>query len=776
MFGYDSCIIHGMKTLYILLVVATALACDAAVAASVLDPAGERLPLADMGEYAIAVPPGATTQTVFAATQLAHGIKAICGVDVPVGSSRAGRKFAFVFAAKPMDCDQGYEIRVRGGDVVLFGGRRGPLYAVAALFEEDWGVRWFGSDDDGPFFPKRAPDSLSVTPRRYVPPFLCREPCHVTAMGNPAFAVFNRIMPLSYFIDIPDEMGGSMANKYFCHTYAEIVKGRFKDHPEYFPLVDGKRIDGGQHGGQICFTAPGVEDLFVEAFEKEAAAKPMSRIFSVTANDNSSADCQCENCAALIKAEGAAGAQTALANAVARKFAKRHPDAIIDTWGYGRSVVAPKTILCDDNVAVFFAPIANRFGSNIYVKWRDEETIVKQFSAWREKAKMRFIWDYGFERDVLMPNFEIIADNARYWRETGVSGVFLEQCEFCLNSLDRMKTWVYSHLFWNPDLDVRALMDEFVGGYYGAAAPAMRDYVATQMAVYHRLVDNPNRKYAESVAFTDADDERLRAALESALSAAKGDERLSRRVAREYVALLATHMKGCRRKFADRYERDMHQIIALCEKYEVGLRYSPVKPKHVPKNNKEMFDTWRKRLEKVRGAAGKIPRYSEDSFILDEKNCYVKAVKVDDHEALAGKAARETGNDMWGIQWPINEFWASHENQTEYVVRGRVRAELKEGHSPDDVVHSLYIYKHGDRKYMPGADSIRVKDLPKDGKYGFVYFFRLFMNTPSGSGYMWHKTHKLGKDEYLYYDYIELIPAKDFKDKALLQNLKQITL
>lgn len=776
MFGSDSCIIRGMKTLHIVLVVAAAVACDAAVAASVLAPAGERSPLADMGEYTIAVPPGATTQTVFAATQLAHGIKAMCGVDVPVGGDRAGRKFAFVFAAKPMDCDQGYEIRGRGGDVVLFGGKRGPLYAVAALLEEDWGVRWFATDDAGPTFPKRAPGSFTVVPRRYVPPFLCREPCHVTAMGNAAFAVFNRIMPISYFIDIPDEMGGSMANKYFCHTYAEIVKGRFKDHPEYFPLVDGKRIDGGQHGGQICFTAPGVEDLFVEAFEKEAAAKPMSRIFSVTANDNSSADCQCENCAALIKAEGAAGAQTALANAVARKFAKRHPDAIIDTWGYGRSAVAPKTIRCDDNVAVFFAPIANRFGSNIYVKWRDEETIVKQFAAWREKAKMRFIWDYGFERDVLMPNFEIIADNARYWRETGVSGVFLEQCEFCLNSLDRMKTWVYSHLFWNPDLDVRALMDEFVDGYYGAAAQAMREYVAIQMEVYHRLVDNPNRKYAENVAFTDADDERLRAALERALSAAQGDGRLSRRVAREYVALLATHMKGCRRKFADRYERDMNQIIALCDKYEVGLRYSPVKPKHVAKNNKEMFDAWRKRLEKAHGAAGKIPRYSEDSYILDEKNCYVRAVKVDDPDALAGKAARETGNDMWGIQWPIGEFWASHENQTEYVVRGRVRAELKPGHSPDDVVHSLYIYKHGDRKYMPGVDSIRVKDLPKDGKYGFVYFFRLFMNTPSGSGYMWHKTHKLGKDEYLYYDYIELIPSKDFKDKALLKNLKQITL
>ena len=503
-----------------LFVAVAALACGSVVAASALDPSAESVRLRSMDEYVVAVPPDATTQTVFAASCLARGIKAMCGVDVPVGNDRAGRKFAFVFASRPMDCDQGYEIRMRGGDVVLFGGARGPLYAVVALMEEDWGARWFAADEEGPTYPKRASDSFTVVPRRYVPPFLCREPCHVTAMGNAAFAVFNRIMPISYFIDIPDEMGGSMANQYFCHTYAGIVKGRFKDHPEYFPLVDGKRVDGGQHGGQICFTAPGVEDLFVEAFEKEAAKHPMSRIFSVTANDNSSADCQCESCTALIKAEGAAGAQTALANAVARKFAKRHPGAIIDTWGYGRSVNAPKTIRCDDNVAVFFAPIANRFGSNIYVKWRDEETIVQQFAAWREKAKMRFVWDYGFERDVLMPNFDIIADNAKYWRETGVSAVFLEQCEFCLNSLDRMKTWVYSHLFWNPDLDVHALMDEFISGYYGAAAQAMREYVAIQMEVYHRLVDDPNRKYGVGVRFTDADDARLRAALDRALSAA----------------------------------------------------------------------------------------------------------------------------------------------------------------------------------------------------------------------------------------------------------------
>ena len=757
-----------------MLVVVAALACDAVIAASALDPVGERMPLSDMGEYAIAVPPGATTQTVFAAETLAQGIKAMCGVDVPVGNDRGGRKFAFVFAAKPMDCDQGYEIRVRGGDVVLFGGKRGPWYAVVALLEEDWGVRWFAADDARPAFPKRASDSFTVVPRRYVTPFLCREPCHVTLM-NSEFAAFNRVMPISYFINIPEECGGSMANKYFCHTYAGIVAGKFKDHPEYFPLVDGKRIDGGQHGGQICYTAPGVEDLFVEAFEKEATKHPMSRIFSVTANDNSSAGCQCEKCAALIKAEGVAGAQVTLANAVARKFKARHPDAIIDTWGYGPSINPPKTLHCDDNVAVFFAPIGNRFGHNIFVPWREDETVVGQFDAWREKAKMRFVWDYAFDQTILMPNYDIVADNLRYWRETGVSGIFLEQREFWLCPFDRLKSWVFPKIFWNPDLDVHALADEFIGAHYGPAAAHMREYMKMQMDAFKRL--RRERVYGKSISFSAAEDAALRRTLDAAMSSVGDDRRFAGRVAREYVAFLATHMKGCRRKLADEYERDMEKAIALATEYSVGLSYwASAAVKYKAKDNKEIFGTWRRRLEKARGAAGKIPCYSEESFILDEKNCYVKAVKVDDPEALTGKAARETGNDMWGIQWPINEFWASHENQTEYVVRGRVRAELKEGHSPDDVVHSLYIYKHGDRKYMPGADSIRVKDLPKDGKYGFVYFFRLFMNTPSGSGYMWHKTHKLGKGEYLYYDYIELIPVKDFRDKELLKGLKQISL
>ena len=77
-----------------LFVAVAALACGSVVAASALDPSAESVRLRSMDEYVVAVPPDATTQTVFAASCLARGIKAMCGVDVPVGNDRAGRKFA----------------------------------------------------------------------------------------------------------------------------------------------------------------------------------------------------------------------------------------------------------------------------------------------------------------------------------------------------------------------------------------------------------------------------------------------------------------------------------------------------------------------------------------------------------------------------------------------------------------------------------------------------------------------------------------------------------
>jgi hypothetical protein len=41
-----------------------------------------------------------------------------------------------------------------------------------------------------------------------------------------------------------------------------------------------------------------------------------------------------------------------------------------------------------------------------------------------------------------------------------------------------LRAWVLAQLLWNPQQDDRALINEFLEGYYGAAAPLIRQYFA----------------------------------------------------------------------------------------------------------------------------------------------------------------------------------------------------------------------------------------------------------------------------------------------------------
>jgi len=40
-----------------------------------------------------------------------------------------------------------------------------------------------------------------------------------------------------------------------------------------------------------------------------------------------------------------------------------------------------------------------------------------------------------------------------------------------------LRAWVLAKLLWNPALDGRKLIDEFIAGYYGPAGPHIKDYL-----------------------------------------------------------------------------------------------------------------------------------------------------------------------------------------------------------------------------------------------------------------------------------------------------------
>ena len=740
--------------------------------ASVLTPVGDRIPLAGIDEYSVVVPASPSLTVRTSADILTNAIFKMTGEALPIEEGTGSRRFALSFDAVQMDCDQGYRISSKDGGIVLAGGRRGPFYAVVALLEEDWGCRWFARDCDAPTFPKVSKDALAVVPREYVPPFLVREPLHHTTWGNAEFTAFNRLMPLSFYVRMPERYGGGVFSRFFAHTYSEVVPGEkyFKTHPEFFPLVNGKRYDGGADRGQLCFTAPGLDDVFASAFEEEFRKNPHVRVFGVTANDNLFSTCECPGCQQIIAREGLVGAEIHLANRVARKVKSAHPDWILNTWAYSNTQEPPPTMKPDANVAMFYAPILDRSGANEFVPWRRQKrTVARQLDAWLERTPNFIVWDYARRPYAPFPNFDVIADNARYWREKGAIGALIQAHEFSLNSLDSMKSWVFMKLLWNPDWDVHALMDEFVDGYYGVASPAMREYVQVQMGAYRRLVETG--KEGRDMLFTDEEWAGMRGCLARAYKACKGEALSAARVARELCAFLHEQLKSCRPEMADRFERDLATIRELTTRHDISLTVSGGS-RSAAERNKPIFEKWEKRLAAARGGEGVLPRYSIGSFPMGDRTVWIGAERIDDRSAISGKSAKMGAKMDWGVQWDFEELMSGQENQGEYVLRARVRAEINAPHRGDDLALGLHICHRGRGEPYPGA-AIAFDDLPKEG-WGFVYFFKAFMYTPSGSGVFYNTSEMLAPGDFVYLDYIEAIPARDFKDKDVLDRLPTV--
>ena len=78
------------------------------------------------------------------------------------------------------------------------------------------------------------------------------------------------------------------------------------------------------------------------------------------------------------------------------------------------------------------------------------------------------------------PNWRALGPDLRTFRSFGAISVY-EQGAWngggSVSDLPELRTWLTARLLWNPDLDTDTLIDEFLTGYYGPGADAVRTYM-----------------------------------------------------------------------------------------------------------------------------------------------------------------------------------------------------------------------------------------------------------------------------------------------------------
>lgn len=456
----------------------------------------------NISEYTIIRPEKSTDANMKAASELRSYIEKIAGVQIPIKTdAEAAGEYEILVGYTNRSAEgqfdtaklgnEGFVIETVGKKLFIAGsGVRGALYGVYTFLEDYLGCRFYTSDYEK--IPSR--DVLGVQPierDEQIPVFEYRDIDFVTSRQN-NFQV--KLKANGVYNNTPAEFGGKI--EYiggFVHTLEKwiSVEEYFADHPEYFALnEDGTRQSG--WGAQPCLSNPDVLRLVKEKVRSLLKDRPDAKIISISQPDNNAAakPCMCSKCKKIYAEEGAySGAQIRFVNAVAEEFAKDYPDLKFDTLAYHHTRSVCKTPPAD-NVIVRFCTIECCFShplgtcKDVYAMAGSEKTISEDISDWAKVSDKLYVWDYTtnfVESVTFFPNFNVLRENAKFFADNHVIGVY-EEANFFSDTCDfsELRSYIMAKLLWNPYMSEEEYwnyIDEFLKDYYGKGWKYIREYI-----------------------------------------------------------------------------------------------------------------------------------------------------------------------------------------------------------------------------------------------------------------------------------------------------------
>ena len=436
-------------------------------------------------KYQIAISAEASSSEQTAAKELQAYIKQIGGVELPITNSLNSNgpkifvgyndRVSQLVGKQDITPDyEGFTYCNKGKHLIIYGGsKRGTMYGVFSFLEDQFGVRWYTPNcTKVPKLKKWNFVTLhhseeSAIQYRYSNYFVTENVSQWSAHNKENM----KWGPV-------DNLYGNIEAYWNAHTMGQLVTAKefFKEHPEYFALRNGKRIDN----GQLCLSNPNVLDICKKRLFEKMKSLPGYRIFSLSQNDNQSF-CECPNCKAMEERYGGhSGLIIWFVNQVADEAQLLFPQKYIGTFAYQYSRKPPVGIRPKDNVVVRLCSIECCFAHPITAECPQNKAFVDDMKAWSKIAPHLFIWDYIVDYAQYIapwPNFQVLGPNIQAFREHNVIGVFEEaQYQSGGAEFDEMKAWMANKLLWNPQQDVNVLVKDFIDGYYGNAAPKIMEY------------------------------------------------------------------------------------------------------------------------------------------------------------------------------------------------------------------------------------------------------------------------------------------------------------
>ena len=225
-------------------------------------------------------------------------------------------------------------LKTIGTTIALVGNDAGPFtgteFAVQTLLEK-LGCGWFTPDPLWQPLPQKKTISVPSLNIEHVPAFRHR----------------------SVWIGLGKRwyLGGTDLSSGHAHAAMFPPSKYFREHPEYYALLGGKRTAEGEW--QLCTSNPDVIRLTVEKTRAYFDAHPEMQTFSLGNNDTGGF-CECEAC--VKTGSNPAARMLAFSNAVAKELRKTHPGKYVANLAYWYTYEAPREQIRAEP-GVIFVPV-----------------------------------------------------------------------------------------------------------------------------------------------------------------------------------------------------------------------------------------------------------------------------------------------------------------------------------------------------------------------------------------------------------------------------------
>jgi len=427
---------------------------------------------ADMGE-----------QTKLAAADMKRCLSEALGVEVGVVAKESdsttpltivlatGRRAGVDVSALDRD---GCAIRTVGNSLIIAGATDyGTANGVYTFLMDCVGVRWFAPGDLYEVIPRNPDLALPEVDISRNPDFTYRIFSGVT---GPAGRDWQRRARLDIGLENLPYFG-------FGHNLNDIIPaGKYgKDHPEYFPMIHGKRYvpkTDGDENWQPCFTNRDVVCIAAESASDYFRKNPTATTFSLCINDGMNF-CECPSCQALDapmrKAKGGwntySDSYFHFVSEVARIVQTTDPGRYLGCYAYWGVEPTPRGIeKLPGNVVIALTQDTSQHFDPDY-KQVDRDL----WMAWSKVASHLGKYDY-YGLGWLTPRYfpRLAADDIKFIKANSAVGFY---CEAYPNwSVTAPQLYLATRMLWDSTLNRRALLDEYFTSLFGPASGEMRKF------------------------------------------------------------------------------------------------------------------------------------------------------------------------------------------------------------------------------------------------------------------------------------------------------------